>query len=77
MRWRLFDLSAALRLPGFTSNLIPSHLYVAQSIYTRRSFDLLLMSMFGDDDIFDDIPVDHRSCRLLGPTALVSRFRVS
>ncbi|KAI0701187.1 vacuolar membrane protein-domain-containing protein [Cytidiella melzeri] len=29
------------------------------------------MPMLGNDDIFDDIPVDHRSCRLLGPTALV------
>ncbi|KAI0340748.1 hypothetical protein BDW22DRAFT_1359556 [Trametopsis cervina] len=29
------------------------------------------MPMFGEDDIFDDIPVDHRGCKLLGPTALI------
>ena len=34
------------------------------------------MALLGDDDIFDDIPVDHRSCRLLGPTALVSHSQV-
>ncbi|KAI0089198.1 vacuolar membrane protein-domain-containing protein [Irpex rosettiformis] len=29
------------------------------------------MDLLGEDDIFDDIPVDHHSCRLLGPTALI------
>ncbi|EKM59764.1 uncharacterized protein PHACADRAFT_170370 [Phanerochaete carnosa HHB-10118-sp] len=29
------------------------------------------MSLIGDDDFFDELPVDQRSCRLLGPTALI------
>lgn len=29
------------------------------------------MPLLDDDELFDDLPVDHHSCRLLGPTALV------
>lgn len=61
-----------LQRDDLSTSLIPSHLYTFRTFHPRRSFHFLVMSMFGDDDIFDDIPVDHRSCRLLGPTALVS-----
>ncbi|KIP08330.1 hypothetical protein PHLGIDRAFT_69509, partial [Phlebiopsis gigantea 11061_1 CR5-6] len=29
------------------------------------------MPFLGEEDIFDELPVDQRSCRLLGPTALI------
>jgi hypothetical protein len=65
-------LSASPAFPPYESPyplacIFPNH---------RRSLHLREMSMFADDDIFDEIPVDHHSCKLLGPTALVSFMRL-